>query len=309
MPVATFSNGRARLLILFRQALPIAEFSDIRLPRSPMKSGIGVTRGCGTSLLNGVAIMSRPSAKETSDRAKLANTASSPLTSEWRETASGQRLRIDSVPRPRRWLELPGHLSATELKRRLWHMSPGLLPIASYIYPHKDPLSPTFQKIAAGLIVGIAALLLWRYKTIRRKGEQSELAAVFGYSVPVLATLLLLPKHAELGMLVLCVLAFGDGMATTCGLLLRGPTLPWNRAKSWIGSLAFVGFGGYLASLAYWAESQPRASWPISLTCGFSAAVVAAFAESLPSRVNDNVRVGIASAVTAVATHALVVGL
>ena len=233
----------------------------------------------------------------------------SSTTGEWHETSSGERVRIDSVTSPRRWLELPGTLSATELKRRLWHMLPGLLPIASYIYPHKDPLSPTFQKIAAGLIVGIAALLLWRFKTIRRADEKAELSAVFGYSVSVLATLLLFPKHAELGMLVLCVLAFGDGMATTFGLLLRGPRLPWNREKSWAGTLAFVGFGGYLASLAYWAESQPRASWSIALTCGFAAAIVAAFAESLPSRVNDNVRVGIASAVTAVTAHAMVVGL
>ncbi len=251
--------------------------------------------------------MSRQQAKETPASERIASTPSSPSDVQWIDSASGERWRIDPVAQPRRWLELPGHLSATELKRRLWHMSPGLLPIASYIYPHKDPLSPTFQKIAAGLIVGITALLLWRYKTIRRKGEQSELAAVFGYSVSVLATLLLLPKHAELGMLVLCVLAFGDGMATTCGLLLRGPALPWNQAKSWAGTIAFVGFGGYLSSLAYWAESQPRASWPIALTCGFSAAVVAAFAESLPSRVNDNVRVGIAAAVTAIATHAFVV--
>lgn len=188
-------------------------------------------------------------------------------------------------------------------------MLPGLLPLASYIYPHKDPLSPTFQKIAAGLIAGIAAALLWRYKTIRRTGERAELSAVFGYSVSVLATLLFFPKHAELGMLVLCVLAFGDGMATTFGLLFRGPALPWNPEKSWAGTLAFVGFGGYTASLAYWAESQPQASWPIALTCGFAAAVVAAIAESLPSRVNDNVRVGIASAVTAVGMHAMVVGL
>lgn len=253
--------------------------------------------------------MSRQPAHETPARERIANKSSSSAPGQRRQMASGERVRIDTVAQPRRWLELPGHLSATEVKRRLWHMSPGLLPIASYIYPHKDPLSPTFQKIAAGLIIGITALLLWRYKTIRRAGEQSELAAVFGYSVSVLATLLLLPKHAELGMLVLCVLAFGDGMATTCGLLLRGPAIPWNRAKSWAGSLAFVGFGGYSASLAYWAESQPRADWPIALTCGFSAAVVAAFAESLPSRVNDNVRVGLSAAVTAIATHACIVGL
>ena len=253
--------------------------------------------------------MSPQLTNDPQNRNKSNNPGSAPATSEWRETSAGDQVHIDLVTSSRRWLELPGSLSTMELKRRLWHMLPGLLPIASYIYPHKDPLSATFQKIAAGLIVGIAALLLWRYKTIRRTGEQAELSAVLGYSVSILATLLLFPKHAELGMLVLCVLAFGDGMATTIGLLLRGPRLPWNREKSWAGMLAFVGFGGYLASLAYWAESQPRASWSIALTCGFAAAVVAAVAESLPSRVNDNVRVGIASAVTAVATHAMVVGL
>ncbi len=253
--------------------------------------------------------MSPQQTNEPPNHERLGPSRSMPGNGEWHETSAGERVRIDPVESPRRWRELPGHLSGKELKRRLWHMLPGLLPIASYIYPHKDPLSPTFQKISAGLIVGIATTLLWRFKTIRRTGERTELAAVFGYSVSVLATLLLFPKHAELGMLVLCVLAFGDGMATTCGLLFCGPRLPWNRDKSWAGTLAFVAFGGYLASLAYWAESQPRASWSIALTCGFAAAIVAAIAESLPSRVNDNVRVGIASAVTAVTTHAIVVGL
>ncbi len=261
--------------------------------------------------LSGVANMSRQPINETPDRARSTNADSSASTSQWRETSSGERLRFDLVtqPRRRRWLELPGHLSAKELKRRLWHICPGLLPIASYIYPHKDPLSPTFCAIVVGLIVGLSALLLWRFKTIRRSGEQSELSAVFGYATSTLLTLLLFPKHAELGMLVLCVLAFGDGMATTCGLLFRGPRLPWNSDKTWSGSLAFVAFGGVLSSLAYWAESQPQALTWQALACGFTAAIVASFAESLPSRVNDNVRVGIASAVTAVATHAMVVGL
>ena len=240
---------------------------------------------------------------------RVSSLPSTPDQRDWLETSSGERVRIDSVARPRRWGELSGHLTGRECLRRLCHMAPGLLPVVSYIYPHKDPLSPTFLKITGGVIVFYTAWLLIRYKKIRREDEHTEVSSVVGYSTSVLATLLLFPKHAELGMLVLCVLAFGDGMATTCGMLFRGPRLPWNRDKSWAGLFAFIGFGGYLASLAYWAESQPQASWPIALTCGFAAAVVAAFAESLPSRVNDNVRVGIASAVTAVTTHAMVVGL
>jgi dolichol kinase len=231
---------------------------------------------------------------------------------DWHHAASGERWRIDVVASPslfRRWGELPGTLSAKEIKRRLWHIAPGFLPIASYIYPHKDPLSPTFCAIAFGLIVGISSALLWKFKTIRRTCEQSELGAVFGYAVSTLLTLLLFPKHAELGMLVLCVLAFGDGMATTCGLMFLGPRLPWNHAKTWSGLTAFVVFGGLASSLAYWAESQPRAMTWQALVCGFSAASIASIAESLPSRINDNVRVGIVAAVTAVIAHAIVVGL
>lgn len=231
---------------------------------------------------------------------------------EWQDATSGERWRIDVVASPtppRRWGELPGALSAKEIKRRLWHMAPGCLPIASYIYPHKDPLSPTFCAIAFGIIVGISSVLLWKFKTIRRTGEQSELGAVFGYAVSTLLTLLLFPEHAELGMLVLCVLAFGDGMATTCGLLFLGPRLPWNHEKTWSGLTAFVVFGGLASSLAYWAESQPRAMTWQALVCGISAASLAAIAESLPSRINDNVRVGIVAAVTAVIAHAIVVGL
>lgn len=104
--------------------------------------------------------MSPQLTNDPQNRNKSNSPGSAPATSEWRETSAGDQVRIDLVTSSRRWLELPGSLSTMELKRRLWHMLPGLLPIASYIYPHKDPLSPTFQKIAAGLIVGIAALLL-----------------------------------------------------------------------------------------------------------------------------------------------------
>lgn len=260
------------------------------------------------SIANNGAIMSRQQVYEMPAPEKLVEDLP-PSDAHWHEIAYGGQSNSEQINRPRRWAELPGSLSPKELKRRLWHMSPGLLPVLSYIYPHKDPLSPTFRTIACGLIVAISALLLWRFKTIRRSGEQSELSAVFGYAVSTLLTLLLFPQHAELGMLVLCVLAFGDGMATTCGLIFRGPRLPWNPDKTWSGTVSFVTFGGLGSSLAYWAESQPRAATWQALVCGFAAAVVAALAESLPSRINDNVRVGVASAVTAVAAHAMVVGL
>ncbi len=226
----------------------------------------------------------------------------------WQETATGTAFRVDQTARPTRW-ELPGTLSIREWKRRAWHMSPGLIPIATYIYPHKDPLSPTFQAIAFGVMGLVTSALLWRYQTIKRSESDLPMSAVFGYAWSVVLMFVLFPAHAELGMLVLAVLAFGDGMATTCGLLFRGPSLPWNRGKTWSGFLAFIGFGGGLSSLAYVMEAQPAIHWLPALLCGFAAATVAAMAESIPSRINDNVRVGFAASVTAVVVHAAVVGL
>jgi dolichol kinase len=127
--------------------------------------------------------------------------------------------------------------------------------------------------------------------------------------------LLLFPAHAELGLTVLAVLAFGDGSATLGGLLFDSRPLPWNRDKTWSGTLCFLLAAIPMASLIYWGEShnaealEPGVSFATALFCGGSAAFVAAIAESLRSRINDNVRVGLAASVAVAATHALAVGL
>ncbi|MGH7130100.1 MAG: hypothetical protein ACREIV_16125, partial [Planctomycetaceae bacterium] len=138
---------------------------------------------------------------------------------------------------------------------------------------------------------------------------------VAGYAGSVLATLLIFPAHAELGLAVLAVLAFGDGSATLGGMLIGGPRLPWNRAKTVSGLVSFLLVGGATASLVYWGEvyfnpesDTPPVTLGTALLCGFAAAGVSAVAESLPMRLNDNVRVGVTAAATVAVVHALVVG-
>ena len=201
-----------------------------------------------------------------------------------------------------------GPISAKELKRRMWHMLPGLLPVLSWIVPHKDPLSPTFKGIAGCIVVGLSVALLSRFHTILRTDEHNPLAAVFGYAGAVLMTLILFPAHAELGMTVLVILAFGDGSATLGGILLRGPTLPWNSTKTWAGLFCFLLIGAPLASLAYWAEAQPVVGVGAAVVCGCSAAIVAALFESIDSRWNDNIRVGLAASITVAIAHGIFIG-
>jgi dolichol kinase len=154
------------------------------------------------------------------------------------------------------------------------------------------------------------------FRLIEREGEKSDRAgAVLGYACSILATLFLFPGQAELGLVVLSVLAFGDGSATLFGKLIGGKKLPWNTQKTWSGFFAFICVGGATASIIYWGETyfnprsiDPNPGFLVALVCGGTAAVLAALAESVPSRINDNIRVGITAALGVVVAHALTVG-
>ncbi len=206
-------------------------------------------------------------------------------------------------------------IGSTELKRRLWHMSPGFLPFLLWPIPHADPISPTLRAIMILLVVGLGIWIFANFRQIARQHRiDDRLQAVGGYAGSVLIMLLLFPADAQLGLAVLAVLAFGDGSATLGGLLLGGPTVPWNRAKTWSGSACFVLVGGMMASVIYWGETHnleaqtPGVPFTIALLCGVSAAMAGAIVESLPIGINDNIRVGAAASLTIVAVHGLVVG-
>lgn len=215
-----------------------------------------------------------------------------------------------------RIVSIGSRLGPTEWRRRAWHIAPGFLPFALWGTPHSDPLSLRVRTIFVVLIFGLAITIYRRYDRIRRQGEHGgQLGTVIGYAGSILATFLLLPAHAEIGMAVVAILAFGDGSATMFGRLLGGAKLPWNRAKTWAGSLAFVLIGGPMASVVYWGESHnlyaqtPGVSVWTAAVCGGVPVLMAALAESISSRVNDNIRVGITAAVSVTAVHAMMVGL
>lgn len=211
-------------------------------------------------------------------------------------------------------LSIAPPLNATELRRRVWHVAPGFLPVLLWLVPHRDPLAMP-GRIAVPAMAAAAALHVYLgYRRIARPGDRERVAAVAGYAGSVAACLLLFPGDIEIGLTVLAVLAFGDGCATAGGLLLGGPRLPWNRAKTWSGLACFLLAGIPAAALLHWAESAFNAAsvpasipFGVSLVCGAGAALAGAAAESVPSRINDNVRVGLAAAVAAALLHVLLV--
>lgn len=199
-------------------------------------------------------------------------------------------------------------LCSNELRRRLWHILPGLLPFLAWVVPHEDPVTVWFKV----LIVGDTALLMFAAiywsRTFLRPGEGMGLGSILGYAAVVPAMLVLFPGQIELGLTVLAIIAFGDGIATLAGLHWGGPSLPWNAAKTWIGSIAFVATAVPMATIVYYGEARPSVPFATALLCGSSAAVVAAIAESMPSRINDNIRVGVAAAAVITLMQSLVVG-
>ncbi|MCH2213036.1 MAG: hypothetical protein MK110_17160 [Fuerstiella sp.] len=214
---------------------------------------------------------------------------------------------IDSDSENRPWFT--GSIPSRELRRRIWHMSPGFLPLILQFVPHADPVSPTLRWIFMGVATVIGLRILWGFRQIRRNNETGGMAAVAGYSLSVIIMLLLFPQHLELSLALLAILAFGDGSATLFGLLIQGPKLPWNPDKTWSGLLAFVGIGSMMASWIYRGETlNPEA---IDAPVGFQTAlmlvtpavIAAALFESIDSRINDNIRVGIIAGLMLMLTH------
>lgn len=207
------------------------------------------------------------------------------------------------------WLQQAAlRLGPHEIRRRLVHIAPGFLPFLLWPIPHEDPLSQTLKNIMIGLAIGISVWAWMKRATYKRRGEQSMVAAVFGYASTVLGMLILIPSSPELGLAVMGIIAFGDGSATLSGLVFGGRRLPWNPAKSWSGFVAFLACSIPMATVIYVGEAQPGVSVMRALACVAPAAFVAALAESLPWRINDNIRVGVAAAMTIVPLHAMFVG-
>jgi len=204
------------------------------------------------------------------------------------------------------WMD---RLGEVELKRRLWHMLPGLLPLLLWPIPHSDPISPMLISIILAVSLPIALAIFVRYRMIARSAEDNnQLQAVAGYAGSVLATILLFPSALEIGLAVLAVLSFGDGSATLFGRALGGRPLPWNSAKTDTGLYAGFLCGGVMATLIYFQEANPGVPLSIALIIGFGMATAGCLVESVRSRINDNIRVGVTAAITGVLLHHLLVG-
>lgn len=202
----------------------------------------------------------------------------------------------------------PRTLDSTEVRRRLLHMLPGLFPFVLWAIPHKDPWGPIIANVVIGITALIVGTSLYRFSAFARPGEHDGRSSILGYAFPIIFGLWAFHGWEEIGMMTLAILAFGDGSATLCGLTFGGRRLPWNSKKTLTGLMCFICIGGPMATAAFWGECRPGTTWLLAAACGFGSTLVAALAESVPSRINDNLRVGATAMIMGALLHYALVG-
>jgi uncharacterized protein (TIGR00297 family) len=114
------------------------------------------------------------------------------------------------------------------------------------------------------------------------------------YPAAVLALILVFPRRPDIVAAAWGILAIGDGMATVVGRAVGRLRLPWNRDKTFEGLLALFLFGGAAGTLlAWWCRDAATPPPPLWFTLGapFAAALAAAFVETIPVRLDDNISV------------------
>lgn len=196
----------------------------------------------------------------------------------------------------------------SDVRRKILHLLPGAIPFVMWFVYHEDPL-PLWN---LGVVVAVVGLLtafgVWYPRHLRRQRSESWMLTCVTYVVPPTVVLCLFPAQAEFAAVVLTVLAFGDTAAATAGKAWGKRRLPWNPRKTFVGLVSFMVVASVMAGLAYWGEAKnPCVPFSVAMICGASAAVLGGLAESLPSRLDDNVRISIAAAAGVIVSSFLLV--
>jgi uncharacterized protein (TIGR00297 family) len=186
-------------------------------------------------------------------------------------------------------------LQGSELLRKATHVGMGCIAFAL------RPLGPFWAAVLGASALVFNLFLLHRIGG-RRMWREAELAAggavgIVLYPLSVLLLILVFYRRLEIAAAAWGILAFGDGLATVFGIAWGRHRLPWNPAKSWVGSLAYV-FWGTLAAAALlvWTAPERGYGWGFALAAAGAAALLAAALESLPQGLDDNLGVPMVSA-------------
>lgn len=152
--------------------------------------------------------------------------------------------------------------------------------------------------LAAGaLLLNVFVLPRLAGRLYRPARRQSRVDGIVYYPLAVLLLVLLFPTRLDIVAAAWGILAVGDGIATLAGRAIGGACWPWNPQKTIAGSVAFMVAGAIAgAALALWC--RPAATVPSAFATFVVplAAVTAAFVETIPIELDDNLSVALSAA-------------
>ncbi len=204
-------------------------------------------------------------------------------------------LRLNDFAAQRGWI-------SSDLSRKIIHIGTGPLYVLCWLlFPDNGaarflamlvPLAITaqFVLVGSGLIKDEAAVT-----AMSRSGDRREiLQGPLYYGLAFVTLTLLYWKNSPVGIVALMLMCGGDGLADILGRRIASNHLPWNKAKSWAGSIAMFSGGLFTAAiilavfLAFHVFPGSIASYLPALTV---IALAATLVESLPFQNIDNITV------------------
>ncbi len=179
-----------------------------------------------------------------------------------------------------------------EILRKLIHIAFGFLAFAiAFLGPWGSALMAASAVVFNAFVLPrIGGRRLWRADEIAR----GRSLGILLYPVSVLVLVLVFRQQLEIAAAAWGVLAFGDGMAALVGSTVGGARLPWNRRKSWSGTISYWIFGSLgAAALLGWTLTHQGwpVSWPFVIVVAAITAGLSAGLESQPQGLDDNLGV------------------
>jgi len=188
-------------------------------------------------------------------------------------------------------------MTSSEWKRKAVHAGMGLFAL-TLRWLDAGPAAA----IAAAALIFNAAVMPRIGRGIYRNPAARRDAGIVAYPAMVLLLILVFAgKYLSVAAAVWAMMAFGDPAAAIAGRLVGGPTLPWNRDKTWVGLLANWAVAS-AASFAVFLFVSRRPAAPDAAAILLIGAAVYAFLESVRSGIDDNV---VAALPTALAVYQL----
>jgi uncharacterized protein (TIGR00297 family) len=133
--------------------------------------------------------------------------------------------------------------------------------------------------------------------SLYRPGDRARnLHGITYYPLAVLILLLLFPTRPDIVAAAWGILAAGDGVATLAGRAIGGTRWPWNPDKTVAGTVAFFTAGTAAGiALALWCRPVATVPMLFAFAAVPIAAMTAAFVETIPIKLDDNLSVALTS--------------